>query len=232
MRAILGAFFCLVFTVLIYEVEKNFVTKQIFKIDEISFRGNSDLTRQELTKLGHSIYGKNIFQLDFKSIKEHIEKDVRIESVDIIRDDIGKVKFQIKEKDPKFYVNIGNKMYSTDSEGNIFSFMDEQNIQPLPIIYVKNEKELIQVIEVLSKVEDENFYQMISEIYYKNPLETELLIGEGSIVKTNSEVASSKYKVAKELYKDLVKNQKIEYLDLRFDGYIVKSVGVETNGKR
>ena len=123
-------------------------------------------------------------------------------------------------------------MYSTDSEGNIFSFMDEQNIQPLPIIYVKNEKELIQVIEVLSKVEDENFYQMISEIYYKNPLETELLIGERSIVKTNSEVAPSKYKVAKELYKDLVKNQKIEYLDLRFDGYIVKSVGVETNGKR
>lgn len=232
MRILLGAFFCLIFTILIYEVEKDFVTKPIFKINEVSFRGNSELTRQELTKLGHNIYGKNVFQLDFKSIKEHIEKDIRIEHVSISKNDIGKVKFEIVEKKPKFYVNIEDKIYSTDSEGNIFSYIHEQNIQTLPIIYVKNEKELLQVIETLSKVEDEEFFQMISQIFFKNSLEIEFLIEERSIIKTNGEVLPEKYGIARELYTDLIKNQKIEYMDLRFDGYIVKEVGVETNGKR
>ncbi|MGL5964161.1 MAG: cell division protein FtsQ/DivIB, partial [Fusobacteriaceae bacterium] len=84
---------------------------------------------------------------------------------------------------------------------------------------------------ILKSIEDDTLYEMISQVYYKNELYVEVFIDGGTILKTNQETPNFKYGVAKNLYLDISQNQKIDYIDLRFDGYIVKNVGVDTDAK-
>lgn len=231
MRILLGSLYCFVFTFLIYKVEMDFISRDIFKVKEISVHGNFNLLKDEIKKVGNSFYNKNIFYLDLESVEKKIKTDIRVEKIQVISEGIGKVQINLEEKQPKFYVNIEGEIYSVDETGQIFALMEEHKIKNLPIIFVKEEKELLKVVKILENIEDEEFYKMISQIYYKNEENIELLVGEATLFKTNEEVPIFKYSIGKELYLDLSQNQKIDYVDLRFDGYIVKNMGVGASGR-
>lgn len=231
MRILLGSLYCFIFTFLIYKVEHDFVDRDVFKVKEISFYGNFELMKGELKKLGNSIYDKNIFNLNLDSIEKKLKTDIRVEKAEVSSDNIGKINIEIKEKEAQYYANINEKLYSVDSSGQIFAQMEEHKIKKLPIVFVQNEKELLKVVKILENVEDDELYDMISQIYYKNELYVELFIDGGTLLKTNGETPNFKYGVAKNLYLDISQNQKVDYIDLRFDGYIVKSAGVDAGVK-
>lgn len=231
MRILLGSLYIFIFTFLIYKVEGEFINRDIFKVKDITIYGNSELLKEELKKMGNSFYNKNIFYVNLDSIEKKIKTDVRVKKVKVISEGIGKIKIDVEEKQPKFYVNIDEKIYSVDSEGQIFAQMEEHKIKSLPIIFIQKEEELSKAVKILDNIDDDELYNMVSQIYYKNDIDVELLIGEKTLLKTNLEVPVFKYNLAKDLYKDLSQNQNVEYMDLRFDGYIVKNTGVGANGR-
>lgn len=231
MRILLGSLYCFIFTFLAYKIEQDFVNREIFKVKEISFYGDFELVKEEFKKLGNTLYDKNIFNLSLESLEKKLQTDIRIEKIEISSNNIGKIDINIREKEAQYYANIKDKLYSVDSSGQIFAQMEEHKIKKLPIVFVQNEKELLKIVKILENVEDDELYDMISQVYYKNDLYMELFIDGGTLLKTNGEIPNFKYGVAKNLYLDISQNQKVDYIDLRFDGYIVKSAGVETSGK-
>ncbi|MGL5098430.1 MAG: cell division protein FtsQ/DivIB, partial [Fusobacteriaceae bacterium] len=192
MRILLGSLYCFIFTFLIYKIEQDFVTRDIFKIKEISFYGDSNLVKEELKKLGNALYDKNIFNLNVDSIEKKLQTDIRIEKVKISSKNIGGIDINIKEKEAQYYANIKDKLYSVDSSGQIFAQMEEHGIKKLPIVFIQNEKELLKVVKILENVEDDELYDMISQVYYKNELYIELFIDSGTILKTNGEIPNFK----------------------------------------
>ncbi|MGL5965275.1 MAG: cell division protein FtsQ/DivIB, partial [Fusobacteriaceae bacterium] len=192
MRILLGSLYFFLFTFLIYRVEQKFVNRDIFKIKEINFHGDIELMKDEVKKLGNSIYGKNIFNLDLDTIEKKIQSDIRIEKVQVSSSDIRKIDITIEEKKACYYVNIKDKIYSVNSDGQIFTSMEEHKIQKLPIIFIENEKELLKVVGILKSIEDDTLYEMISQVYYKNELYVEVFIDGGTILKTNQETPNFK----------------------------------------
>lgn len=58
-----------------------------------------------------------------------------------------------------------------------------------------------------------------------------MILIDGTIIKTNEKVEKEKYKVVETLYSELIKTKKVEYIDLRFNDFIVKSVGEKSGDK-
>lgn len=221
------------FLITIHSIEKSYIYNPIFQIKNVVYNGKSDMIKDELKELSTSLYGKNIWGIDTESIEKIIKSDIRVKDVEVNFKNIGEIDFNIEEKKPAFYANIDNKSYVVDENGDIFASMNELKLEDLPLISVKKEENILDVIKILSKIKDESFLHMISQIFYESPVEINLLLDKGTMIRTNRDVSEKKYTVLRELYLDLSSNNKnkVEYIDLRYDGYIVKSIGVETGEK-
>ncbi len=232
MKLFLNSIFLFFSIFSIYKIETEYIYNPFFKIKEISFLGQFSMIKNEASKLATELYEKNIWEVNIELLEKQLKKDIRIDEVAIEFNEIGKINIEINQKKPEYYVEIQRKTYSVDSKGKIYSFLNEDEIKELPIIFVGNENEILEVTKILEKIKDENLLQMISQIYYENSKEINFLIGENTIIKTNEEVLPKKYNVLRELFINVSKNKKIEYIDLRFDGYVVKSTGDEKDGKK
>ena len=79
---------------------------------------------------------------------------------------------------------------------------------------------------------DENILKnLVSQIYKRDKNCVEIVLTDGTVIKTDFEVEKEKYKIVENLYYELIKTKKIEYIDLRFNDFIVKSLGDKSNGK-
>ena len=65
---------------------------------------------------------------------------------------------------------------------------------------------------MLFKIKDAELVKMITKIYYKSPIEIDLLIDKDVIIKTQQNVIDEKYDVLRELYFNLSKDKK--YLNI------------------
>ncbi|MGL5123050.1 MAG: cell division protein FtsQ/DivIB [Fusobacteriaceae bacterium] len=232
MKLFLNSIFIFFSIFSIYKIETLYIYNPIFKIKKISFLGQFSLIKNEASKLGAELYEKNIWEVDINLLEKQLKKDIRIEDVNIEFKEIGKINIEINQKKTEYYVQIQEKTYSLDTEGRIYSLINEDKIKELPIIFAENKDEILEARKILKKIKDENLLQMISQIYYENSKEINILISGNTLIKTNEEVQSEKYDVLRKLFINLSKNKKIEYIDLRFDGYVVKSTGDEKDGKK
>ncbi|MGL4393354.1 MAG: cell division protein FtsQ/DivIB [Fusobacteriaceae bacterium] len=181
----------------------------------------------ELKFLADTIKDKNMWFLDLKFMEEKISKDVRISKVNIKFYELGKMKIEVFQKEPSYYISFSKKMYLADEEGAIFAFMNELKVKDLPIIHIVEEQQTSEIINIFSKMNDENLVQMVSQVYYLDKNQIDFVIGNNSRIKTNVEVSNVKYSALRDIFLNISKTSKIEYIDLRFDGYIVKGTGVD-----
>uniref|UniRef100_UPI003FF1317B cell division protein FtsQ/DivIB n=2 Tax=Fusobacteriaceae TaxID=203492 RepID=UPI003FF1317B len=73
---------------------------------------------------------------------------------------------------------------------------------------------------------------LISQLYMKDENCIEIILLDGTIIKTNLDVEDEKYKVLETLYNELAKTKKIEYIDIRFNDFIVKSLEEKKSGDK
>ncbi|MBP6063243.1 MAG: cell division protein FtsQ/DivIB [Fusobacteriaceae bacterium] len=231
LKFFLGTLYLTIFLFVIDKVEKNYISKPEFKLSIIKYNGNYSLIKDELIKLSDSIYGKSIWELPLNKLKQKIQEDIRVKSVNISYPKLGAVDFLIEEKEPSYYANINGKNFAIGEKGEIFAFIEEISVKELPIIFVNSEEEIEDILKLLFKIKDAELVKMITKIYYKSPIEIDLLIDKDVIIKTQQNVIDEKYDVLRELYFNLSKDKKIEYIDLRFDGYVVKEIGADSIDK-
>ena len=219
---------------LIYMLPQNFFRLDYFNINKVNVTDNLKMLHDELTKLTEKLYNKNSIYIDSNEIKEFIEKDIRVESATVEKKSLGEIDIDVKEKDLAYYAVIGKNIYLTDKEGKIFAYLNEKEVEGVPFIIANNEEEIKEISEFLNEISDLAIFKKISQIYKVNDKEFIIILTDGVKIKTNrakdndeisKEKENKRYLIAEQLYFNMSKERKIDYIDLRFNDYIIKYLG-------
>ena len=214
---------------------QNFFRLNYFNINQVNITDNSKMLQNELTELSKKIYNKSAIYVDSNDIKEFIEKDVRVESAIVEKNSLGEITIDVKEKDLVYYAVIGKNIYLVDKEGRIFAYLNEKEVEGVPIIIANNEEEIKEISDFLNEISDLAIFKKISQIYKVKDKEYIIILADGVKIKTNrikdsndeinKEKENKRYVVAEQLYFNISKEKKIDYIDLRFNDYIIKFLG-------
>ena len=208
---------------LIYMLPQNFFRLDYFNINKVNVTDNSKMLHDELTKLTEKLYNKNSIYIDSNEIKEFIEKDIRVESATVEKKSLGEIDIDVKEKDLAYYAVIGKNIY-----------LNEKEVEGVPFIIANNEEEIKEISEFLNEISDLAIFKKISQIYKVNDKEFIIILTDGVKIKTNrakdndeisKEKENKRYLIAEQLYFNMSKERKIDYIDLRFNDYIIKYLG-------
>ena len=219
---------------LIYMLPQNFFRLDYFNINKVNITDNSKMLQNELTKLDEKLYNKNIIYLDSNEIKDFLERDVRVESAVVQKRSLEEIFIDVKEKDLSYYAVIGKNIYLTDRKGKIFAYLNEKEVEKVPFIIASDKEEVQEISEFLNEISDLAIFKKISQIYKIKGKEFVIILADGVKIKTNGidsddevnkEKESKRYLIAEQLYFNMSKEKKIDYIDLRFNDYIIKYLG-------
>ncbi len=213
---------------LIYMLPQNFFRLDYFNIDKVNITDNSKMLQNELTKLAEKLYNKSNIYIDSNEIKEFIEKDIRVESAKVEKNSLGEITIDVKEKDLVYYAVIGKNIYLTDKDGKIFAYLNEKEVEGVPFIIANSEEEVKEISEFLNEISDLAIYKVKDKEFV-------IILTDGVKIKTNrikdsndeinKEKENKRYIIAEQLYFNMSKERKIDYIDLRFNDYIIKYLG-------
>ena len=231
MKFIIRLFTILGISFLVFSIPSKFLKLDFFKIKRVNIKGEPKLLLRELTELGKTTYNKNIWDLDFKSIEDILKKDVRVKNASVENNALGELTIIVEEKELFYYAQIKDKIYLVDSEGVVFGTFNEKEKKDIPLISVNKEEDIKSLLNVLVLMDDYILKELVSQIYIKDKNCIEIILVDGTILKTNEEIKREKYKVVETLYSELIKSKKVEYIDLRFNDFIVKSLGDKSDDR-
>ncbi|WP_315524064.1 cell division protein FtsQ/DivIB [Fusobacterium massiliense] len=214
---------------LFYILSQNFLNLDYFNITKINISENSKMLQPELTNLTEILYNKNIKKLDLQEIKRILEKDVRVKTAEVDMNKLGEININIEDKGLSYYAVIGKNIYLVDENGIIFGYLNEQRIENLPFIVAGTEEEIKEITKILNSILDKNTRDSISQIYILDDKEIVIILEDGVKFKIDKKINKQKYSIAVQLYLKMSKEKKIDYIDLRFDDYIIKYIGDEKN---
>ena len=214
---------------LFYILSENFLSLDYFNITKINISENSKMLQPELTNLTEILYNKNIKKLDLQEIKRILEKDVRVKTAEVDMNKLGEININIEDKGLSYYAVIGKNIYLVDENGIIFGYLNEQRIENLPFIVAGTEEEIKEITKILNSILDKNTRDSISQIYILDDKEIVIILEDGVKFKIDKKINKQKYSIAVQLYLKMSKEKKIDYIDSRFDDYIIKYIGDEKN---
>lgn len=232
MKFIFRLVFIFLFSWLLYLIPSKFLTLDFFKVKEIKIEGSPKMLSRELTEMIKIIYNSNIWDIDLKGLEEYLEKDMRIERAKIRILGLGKIEIDIKERELAYYLQTKNRIYLIDTDGKKFGYLKERLEKDIYFIVIKDESELEKLLQLGKRLDDSLLKILISQIYIEDENCIEIILLDGTIIKTNLDVEDEKYKVLETLYNELAKTKKIEYIDIRFNDFIVKSLEEKKSGDK
>lgn len=232
MKFIFRLVFIFLFSWLLYLIPSKFLILDFFKVKEIKIEGSPKMLSRELTEMIKTIYNSNIWDIDLKGLEEYLEKDMRIERAKIRILGLGKIEIDIKERELAYYLQTKNRIYLIDTNGKKFGYLKERLEKDTYFIVIKDESELEKLLQLGKRLDDSLLKILISQLYMKDENCIEIILLDGTIIKTNLDVEDEKYKVLETLYNELAKTKKIEYIDIRFNDFIVKSLEEKKSGDK
>ena len=232
MKFIFRLVFIFLFSWLLYLIPSKFLTLDFFKVKEIKIEGSPKMLSRELTEMIKIIYNSNIWDIDLKGLEEYLEKDMRLERAKIKILGLGKIEIDIKERELAYYLQTKNRIYLIDTNGKKFGYLKERLEKDTYFIVIKDESELEKLLQLGKRLDDSLLKILISQLYMKDENCIEIILLDGTIIKTNLDVEDEKYKVLETLYNELAKTKKIEYIDIRFNDFIVKSLEEKKSGDK
>lgn len=232
MKFIFRLVFIFLFSWLLYLIPSKFLTLDFFKVKEIKIEGSPKMLSRELKEMIKIIYNSNIWDIDLKGLEEYLEKDMRIERAKIKILGLGKIEIDIKERELAYYLQTKNRIYLIDTNGKKFGYLKERLEKDTYFIVIKDESELEKLLQLGKRLDDSLLKILISQLYMKDENCIEIILLDGTIIKTNLDVEDEKYKVLETLYNELAKTKKIEYIDIRFNDFIVKSLEEKKSGDK
>lgn len=209
MKFIFRLVFIFLFSWLLYLIPSKFLTLDFFKVKEIKIEGSPKMLSRELTEMIKIIYNSNIWDIDLKGLEEYLEKDMRIERAKIKILGLGKIEIDIKERELAYYLQTKNRIYLIDTNGKKFGYLKERLEKDIYFIVIKDESELEKLLQLGKRLDDSLLKILISQLYMKDENCIEIILLDGTIIKTNLDVEDEKYKVLETLYNELAKTKKL-----------------------
>ncbi|WP_321329308.1 FtsQ-type POTRA domain-containing protein [uncultured Ilyobacter sp.] len=211
------------FAAAFFYMDQTFLQRDIFRVEKIWIFGDLNLTQREVKKQMGTVIGEYIWGIDPKAIEEILEEDIRIEKAKVKKILPDEIRVEITEKDPSYYAQYKDRVYTVDESGKIFAYLEETSVRDLPLLLIKKEEQIPELLKILNKIKGKKIEKLISQIYIYNKWCINFVLFDGTIVKTDNNVEEKKYDVAERLYSELKLNQNdLEYMDIRFSDYIVK----------
>ncbi len=194
-----------------------FASKDFFKVVNVKVEGDNELIKFDITeKILQIKDNTNLVYINTKKMEKYLSEDVRIKSVKIKKVYPSELIVRIEGNKPYSYLRQKNNFYVINSDGEIFANINEITDKNLPVINAENKEDLETILQVLSKIKNEGFFSNISEVR-KVKSDYEILLNDGTLIKTTIVVDTAKYDNCFKLYKSLInENKKVEYIDLRF----------------
>jgi len=202
----------------------DFKRASLFDVTQVNINVKNLELIGDLAKSVEDFKGKNILDIDKNKIKDKILSDVRVKDVVIETQMPDILLFDIKEKEPFVYIEYRDDIYISDEAGKIYGYMKESKKYNMPLFRIDHENEIKEFIKIIGKI---SFKNEISQVY---KIDNGIVVTTNSGVKiiTNIDVDRKKYGVVKKLYEQVrpknKKSKKIDYIDLRFEDYIIKRV--------
>lgn len=231
MKKIFKVAIIMALTFLVIKLEREFKNKPIFNISQVTISQTSPALSKDLEKIKKELLNKNINDIDLEKIREKLLKDVRIKSVTVEKKHINKIEINVEERKSEFYIQYGDRLYTMSKNGVIFGKRDEYPNKSMPILNIKKSENKEDLLLVLEKLRDLEFLDEISQIYMVNKNLISLILVDGTEIKTQTKVSRKKYKIVLNLYNELKKNNKIEYIDARFKDIFIKEKEGKDAGK-
>ncbi|MCP1223944.1 cell division protein FtsQ/DivIB [Sebaldella sp. S0638] len=194
-----------------------FASKDFFKVVNVKVEGSNELIKFDITeKILQIKDNANLVYINTKKLEKYLSEDVRIKSVKVTKVYPSELVVKIEGNKPYSYLRQKNNFYVINDKGEIFASINEITDKNLPIINADNKEDLETILQVLSKITNEGFFSNISEVR-KVKSDYEILLNDGTLIKTAIVVDAAKYDNCFKLYKSLInENKKVEYIDLRF----------------
>lgn len=215
----IGVLLLLIFFIVL---SKYFVKTDYFDIKEIQINGGSKLLKVDIMNKLETLKEKNIVYINTKEIEKTLEKDARIKKISIRKIYPSKLIIDLESKDAYVYVKKGDELFLADKDLNIFGYIFEIEPKNIPIVIYNTEEEKKDLKNIVSKIENKELYDIISEIKKKGK-DYEILLIDGIIIKTDPTVSSKKYDEAYIVYEKAKVQRSISVMDIRF----VKDINVK-----
>ncbi len=213
----------IIFILFLIGIEKffTFLKKDYFKVTKIKISGNYSIIEKGIVEHLKNLKGENLWMIDEKKLEEYISQDIRIKEIKITKSVPDTLKIYIEERKPFVYILFEGNIYYGDENGVIYSYREEIKNQKLITISIRNIEEVNKIYKIVKNI-DEKIKGDISEVYIKENIYI-VVLRDGIIFKTNESVEKTKYDIGYKLYLKLKEaGEKISYIDLRFDDYVVK----------
>lgn len=210
------------FTLGVIKTDRFFLKKPVFEIKNIKIEGASEKLEKSFEPLKEQIISKNINDINLGDIKKKISEDVRVQKVSVKRNSLNGILISVEEREPKYYLQYKKNIYLLDKEGKIYGYLNDLKKRDFPFIVADSEEEIEAILGVLDKVEATDFKDIISQIYIENKKIIKIVLSDGAVIKTDKNVTKEKYDTGSYLFFDLSSRKKIDYMDLRYEDYIVK----------
>jgi len=231
-RNFLLAIYLIIFGVVIVSsfMIYNYLNKsEDFIIKEVEICGNPTFSRKEIENILRFCKGKNIFKINLSHIKAYLGKDTGLENVLLEKDFPDRLIVRINERDA--IARHGNLL--VDCDGMTFNGKDDRLLE---IIGPGKEESIKMVSSFLAQLKkcDEDFYKRIQKIDFRNSRKVKICLGGwniywGGLKELSKDDIIFKTKYLKAVLSDLQrKNQKVEYIDLRYLNKIEPSIIVKT----
>lgn len=199
-----------------------FLTDKYFELNNFIYEGPA-ISSLHLNEKIKDLSNLKIWEVDLTMIENALKKDVRVKSVIMETEYPNKIKVKIEEEKPFSKVKINSRYYIANKEGKIFAYDYEYKTLDLPIIIVESKEEVNKLNEVLVELSDSKMFKHLSDIKIINKNVVRFNTDLGIMIKTSKYVKKEKYDECAYMISHLLKkNNKIEYIDLRYNDFVVK----------
>jgi cell division protein FtsQ len=211
--------------------------------DRITVKGNTTISEEEILKAA-GIRRDSLINLDdinYLFIRDRILKHPEVKKVVVSKESPSELIIEITEKRPVAVVVKNSELFLIDDEDEIFSFKNYEKVYDLPVINgLKNEsdpyynsdlKSALNLIK-MAYSKGKTLQNLISEVNVSDSAKLIVNTNDHSTMfyfpKANAgindkEMLNEKLNLFKRFYEDEIvrKNQKFEYVDLRFSNQII-----------
>ena len=165
-----------------YKPEK-LLSESIFNINEIKIENNFILKDEDIKKELIFLYKKNLFFLNYTSIKTILKKLDFIESFELKKSYPNTIRIKIFEKTPIAILHHKNKKFYIDKNIDLIGYTNLDNYSDLPLIF-GNKKDFKVLYENLENI---NFpLNLIKKYYFLESNRWNLETYEKNIIKLPS----------------------------------------------
>ncbi|WP_068268905.1 cell division protein FtsQ/DivIB [Caviibacter abscessus] len=197
-----------------------FTQSAFFEVTEINISGDNLMINSDITNKLQHLKGLSIFYVNKSELISDILEDIRIEKVNVEKKYPNILNIEIIIRKPVAFVSIDNKFFAVDSNLNIFGKFEEINDKNIPIVHFDDNSKN-NIINILNSLIPSKMYDITSEIVEEQGYFS-LILDSGVRVFMNKSITTNKLNQAFKIYSDEIKNNNLEYMDLRFKYINVK----------